>query len=126
MEQLNIPEGYQVIMPYLIIPNAGGFLDITQKVFVATEKRKTMRDELLIAHGEIMIGGSTIMFADSTEQFAPQPAGMFIYVADADATYQKALDNGATAVMPPSDQPYGRTCGVTDPHRNTWWITTHK
>lgn len=126
MEDLNIPDGYQVVMPYLIIPNAAGFMDFAQKVFGATETHRTMRDEQVIRHAEVMIGGNTIMFADATEQFPAQPAGMFVYVADADATYQKALDNGATSIMPPADQPYGRTCGVKDPCGNTWWITTNK
>jgi len=49
-----------------------------------------------------------------------------VYVEDADAAYKLALDNGATSLMPPADQDYGRTCGVKDPFGNTWWITSVK
>ena len=49
---------------------------------------------------------------------------MFVYVEDADETYKKAVENGAETVMPPDDQPYGRSCGVTDPFGNVWWITS--
>jgi PhnB protein len=40
---------------------------------------------------------------------------LFIYVADCDATYQRALDNGAISIMPPANQDYGRSCGVRMP-----------
>lgn len=119
----NIPEGYQCVMPYLIIENAVAFLEFTKTVFGAEEKLKAMRDEKLIQHGEINIGGSVIMFADTTEQYPSRPGSFFIYVDDCDAVYQKALENGATTVTEPADQGYGRSAGVTDAFDNTWWVT---
>ena len=85
-----------------------------------------MRNENLIAHAEISICDSIIMLADATDAFKTMSAGMFIYVADADETYHKALAEGAKSIMPPSDQEYGRTCGISDPFGNTWWPTTGK
>ncbi len=70
-----------------------------------------MRDEKIITHREIRIGDSTIMFADSTEKFEPRTTGLFIYVENADETYEKAIDEGATTIMGLSDQDDGRTCG---------------
>lgn len=121
---MNIPTGYQTIMPYLIVKNAANFLAFTQKVFNAEEKIKHMRDEQIIMHAEVMIGESIIMFADSTGQHTERTAGMFVYVENADETFKKALDEGATSLTPLSDQPYGRSGGVLDPFGNTWWITT--
>ena len=126
MEKLQLPEGYHTVMPYLIIPDAAVFLKFTKEVFDATEKMKRMRDEHTIMHAEIYIGDSTIMFAQSTDEFPAQPAGLFICVADADTTYKNALDAGAASIMPPADQDYGRACGVKDAHGNTWWITATK
>ena len=111
-------------MPYLIIKDAAGFLQFTKDVFGAEERMKHMRDENIIMHAEIKIGDSSIMFADATDEFSSSTAGMFIYVTNADATYNKAISLGATSVMPMCDQPYGRTGGVKDPHGNTWWITS--
>ena len=120
-----IPEGYQTVTPYLVIPNAAGFIAFTQDVFNATLVNKFMRDgESLIMHGEIKIGDSVIMFADSTEQYAPQPAGFFIYVENADKVYERALEKGAAPVTKISDQSYGRSGGVKDAFGNTWWITS--
>lgn len=123
MADVKIPDGYNHLMPYLIIENATGFLDFAVKVFGATERHKAMRDETVIMHAEIAIGDSVVMFADATDTYSSRPAGMFLYVADCDATYQTALDNGATSVAPPTDQSYGRGAGVLDPFGNTWWIT---
>ncbi len=119
-----IPSNYQTIMPYLIIKDAAKFIDFTEKAFGSTQGHKAMRDENVIMHGEVMIGESTIMFAEATEQFQTQTAGIFVYVADADEAYQKALNEGATAITPLSDRPYGRSGGVKDPFGNTWWITS--
>src|SRR5476649_2671936 len=96
MKTLNIPEGYNQVMPYLIVENAAAFIEFTQKVFGAEEKFKAMRDEHTIMHAEISIGGSVIMIADATEIYKPQPAGLFVYVDDCDAVYAKAIANGAT------------------------------
>jgi len=123
MATINIPENYQAIMPYLIVKNAAQFIAFTQKVFGATEQFKTMRDEQTIMHAEVNINGSTIMFADATETYHQQNAGMFVYVESCDENYQKALDNGAESIIPPADQSYGRSAGVKDPFGNTWWIT---
>lgn len=119
-----IPAGYQRIIPYLIINHATDFFDFTKNVFGSEEKYRQMRDEKVLMHGEVNIGGSYIMFADATENFPPQNAGMFIYVEDCDGIYKKAMANGALSVMEPSNQSYGRSAGVKDPFGNTWWITT--
>lgn len=74
--------------------------------------------ENLIMHGEIKIGNSMIMFADSTAQYPPANANLFIYVEHADLTYKKALDRGATAVTEQSNQSYGRSGGVKDAFGN--------
>mgnify|MGYP001796394727 CR=1 FL=1 len=123
---MKIQEGYQQVMPYLIVKDAAGFMRFMENVFDAKEKFKMMRDENLIAHAEMTIGESVIMLADTTDAFKVRHASMFIYVEDADETYHKALSEGATSLMVPSDQEYGRTCGITDPFGNIWWPTTGK
>lgn len=123
---MKIPETHQTVMPYLILKGASKFIDFTTNVFNAEVTYKTFREEdkSLLAHCELQIGGSTIMFSDTTDNFEPQTANLFVYVEDADKQFQSALDNGATIVMELSDQEYGRTCGVTDPLGNVWWMTS--
>jgi PhnB protein len=123
-KNLKIPENYQTVMPYLIVKDATQFSSFMQTVFDATETYKAMRDENTIMHAEIMIGGSTIMFADSTDAYGVRNAGMFIYVDDADETFKKAINNGATVVNEIADRPYGRSGGVQDPYGNILWVTS--
>ena len=124
MNSLNVPEGYQAVMPYLILHNAKDFMDWAMNVLDATEKMRSLRDDnSTIAHAELFIGESTIMVAEASEQWTVNTAGMFVYVANADEAYSRALAHGATAIMPPADMPYGRTCGVKDPFGNVWWPT---
>jgi len=100
-------------------------LNFTQAVFNAklTTDMHKLHENGTVMHSEITIGGSTIMFTDATEQWKEQTANLFVYVDDADETYKKAIASGATTVMELSDQNYGRTCGVSDPLGNVWWIT---
>ena len=113
----------QVVIPYLVIPNADRFYDFVKKVFDGKETQRFLGEDQTIMHGEVNIGGSTIMFGNCSDEWTPQPAGLYISVENADETYQKALDHGATVVMELSDKEYGRTGGVKDPFGNTWWIT---
>ncbi|QRR03443.1 VOC family protein [Dyadobacter sandarakinus] len=125
MDNVKIPVGHQQVMPYLIIDGAAAFLDFITVVFTAeTLSIHHQDDAVLIRHAEVRIGESCIMFADKNETWPAQTGSLFIYVKNADDTYQLALENGATSVMEPADQSYGRSCGITDPAGNTWWITS--
>jgi PhnB protein len=118
---MKIPSHYNRLMPYMIIPNAYKFIEFMKNVFDATEQIIVPRTEGVIMHGELRIGEAVIMYADTTEQIAARPAGIFIYVDSVDETYKKALDAGAASLMEPMHQPYGYTCGFHDVFGNDWW-----
>lgn len=121
---MKLPEGHHQVIPYLILRNAEKFFDFTKQVFGATERHRSYHDDKKsLRHGEIGIGDSVIMFGQTSDNWGTENAGLFVYVEDADATFKKALANGATEVMPVTDQSYGRSGGVKDPFGNTWWIT---
>lgn len=120
---MKIPPQYNRLMPYLIIPDAPGFIAFMKEVFAAREQVLVPRSEGIIMHGELRMGDSVIMFADATPEFAARPAGMFIYVEDVRDTYSKAMAAGAISVMEPGQQSYGFTCGFKDPFGNDWWPT---
>lgn len=123
---MQIPSHHQSVMPYLMLANAVNFIEFAITVFEAKVLNKQLHVNGSLMHSEIQIGGSTIMLSEATEQWKPQYANLFIYVADADQTYHKAISHGAKEVMELSNQDYGRTCGVIDPFGNTWWITSIK
>ena len=121
---MNIPKGHQALMPYLMLEDAKGFIAFVKSVFDAEMLEENYNEDGTAAHCEANIGGGTILFSNSRGEWKPATANMFVYVKDADKTYQKAIDAGSETVMPPADQPYGRSCGVTDPFGNVWWITS--
>jgi PhnB protein len=123
---MNIPTQYNRLMPYLILKGADGFRKFMENVFGAEEQLIVPASDGTVMHGELRIGEAVIMFGEAGAQFPVMNAGMFIYVANADETYQKALADGAITIdgQEPADRDYGRTCGVKDPFGNTWWITS--
>jgi PhnB protein len=124
MSKLPIPADYQMVMPYLIIPDPEAFLKFSKAVLGATERMIRRAEDGSFGHAEIAVGDSVIMFSGSQRGWEANPAGLFVYVADADAAFAAAIDLGATEVMPVSGQSYGRSGGVKDTNGNTWWLTS--
>jgi PhnB protein len=125
MSTLKIPTGHQAVIPYLMLTDATKFKTFATNVFdakITAEHLKPNSEKIM--HGEANINGSVVMFCDSTQDYPAHPANMFVYVADADATYLNALKNGGQSIMEPDDKEYGRSCGITDPCGNVWWITS--
>jgi PhnB protein len=121
-----IPEGYNRVIPYLIANDAAKLIDFTKQVFDAQEIGRMPGPDGKIGHAEVRIGDSVIMFSDGSEQHAPQNAMLHVYVTDADAVYQKAIQAGAKVVREIANQFYGdRSGGVQDAWGNQWWISTH-
>ena len=113
-------------MPYLMLKNAKDFIEFIKNVFGAEMTHENYNEDGTVGHCEANIGGSTIMFSNSRGEWKPATSNMFVYVDDADARYNKAIYEGAAVLMKPTDQDYGRSCGVTDPFGNVWWITSVK
>lgn len=126
MAILNIPNGYQTVMPYLIVNDAHALMSFLKIVFDAEQKMHHPREDGSFGHAEVTIGGCCIMFSETMPEWEANTAGLFIYVDDAEKRYKLALENGATSLMPPTNQGYGRSCGVKDSNGNTWWITSVK
>ncbi|RYZ15599.1 MAG: VOC family protein, partial [Sphingobacteriales bacterium] len=103
---LNIPDGLNQVMPYLIVKGAARLQQFMTDAFGAVENALHADEDGNIMHAQCAIGQSTIMFSDARGEFEPMTAGLFIYVEDADQTYHKAIEAGATTIMPLSDQEY--------------------
>ena len=86
-----------------------------------------------VVHAEVTLGDSVIWLHRVTAEFklaAPRslPAassGLFVYVADVDAHYERARSRGAQLNSKPTDMPYGqREYRLTDPEGHRWWFAT--
>ena len=121
-----IPEGAQRVTPYLVVEGAAECLDFMRDVFGAEERFRMDAPDGKLGHAETTIGDSVIMVGDAGGEHPPQPAMLHVYVEDCDATFQKALAAGATALREPADQFYGdRSAQVRDRWGNKWSLATH-
>ena len=128
-----IPDGYHSVTPYLTVDDAAAAIDFYRKAFGAEEVlRLPMGDR--VAHAEVRVGDSVVMLSDEwpdMNKLSPKnrggaTAGLMIYLEDVDAAYQKAIDAGATAEQPVTDQFWGdRSGSVKDPFGVTWMLATH-
>lgn len=122
-----IPEGHHSVTPYLVVPGVAKLIDFLKQAFGAQETERMARPDGTIMHAEVRIGDSMIMMGESSEQYKPMPAAIYLYVEDVDATYKRAVQAGGISQSEPADQFYGDRHGsVKDPSGNLWWIATHK
>ncbi len=131
-----IPDGYGTVTPTLTIREASKAIEFYKKAFDAQELYRFLGpDGKSIIHAEIKIGNSIIMLNDEMPQIncnSPQSLGgtgssIFLYVNNADATFNKAISAGAKPLMPLMDAFWGDRFGsIQDPFGHVWSIATHK
>ena len=120
------PDGHRAVTPYLVVAGAAKVIDFLKRTFDAQEIMRLDAPEGRIGHAELRIDDSLVMLGDAHGEHQPMQAMLHVYVADADATYRRALAAGGISVQEPTDQFYGdRSGGVRDPCGNLWWIATH-
>ncbi len=128
-----IPEGYHTVTPYLTCKNSAQAIDFYKSVFGATEIMRMTGPGGKIGHAEIQIGDSHIMLADefSGMSSAPtpgtkNPCGLFLYLENVDATFNRAVAAGAKVDMPLENQFWGDRYGkLTDPFGHQWGLAQH-
>ena len=120
------PEGFHTISPYLMIEDPAGLIRFLEKAFNAEELGRTLDDTGEIIRNAILkIGDSCFMLGQARGEFMGMRTSFYLYVADADKMYQRAVDAGGTGLFAPMDMDYGdRQGGVIDPAGNYWWIST--
>ena len=110
------PAGYSSVTPRLFVADPEAQVEFLRAVFDASgEVHPGRPTELLVGDSLVLVG--------STAEREPFPAFLYIYVDDADTTYQRALNAGAISVEQPLDTPYGdRRAMVRDRFGNVYQI----
>lgn len=121
-----IRDGFSTVTPYLLAEKVAGLIAFVIAAFKAQLLASEKRPDGTIMHAEVLIGDSMIMMGEASGEFGRMPASIYLYVADCDAVYKRALEAGGASVFEmmtlPSGERYG---GVKDPCGNIWWIATH-
>lgn len=133
MSSSKLPAGYHTVTPAIIVRDAAAAIDFYQRAFGAQELNRMAGPDGKIMHAEIRIGDSLIMLGEENEQWGTKsplltngnPGSLHIYVDDADASFKRALEAGATVRYPLENAFWGDRYGkVTDPFGHEWGIAT--
>ena len=121
------------VLPHLTVDDAVAAIDFYVKAFDGVElTRLPGPDGKRLIHAAVQINGTTVMFADDFPEMnggkpsAPTalggtPVTIHLVVKDVDTQFQRAVDAGATVVMPVEDQFWGDRYGVLrDPFGHQW------
>lgn len=119
------PDGYNTVSPYLIVVDAAAAIRFLESVFGAELLRSFPDGQGRLMHAEVRIDDTVVMLADSAPDWPPLAAHVHVYVRDVDATFSRALSQGAVAVQAPEQkQDEDKRGGVKDAGGTTWWIAT--
>jgi PhnB protein len=112
------PAGRHTVTPRIIVHGAEQLVAFVKNVFGATGQYHAQ------APAELRLGDSIIMISDSGVR-ETMTACLYVYVENADVTWQRAIDAGAQSIESPLNTHYGDRRGmVKDPWGNTWQIAT--
>jgi PhnB protein len=113
------PAGWHTVTPRIVVHDAQRLVEFLRRVFGAIgDYRPDLPSEMKVGDSIVMVSNAGIR--------KPIPAFLYVYVQDADKTYQLALQAGARSLEEPTDMPYGDRRGmVEDRWGNTWQIATH-
>ncbi|MEE6175040.1 VOC family protein [Mycobacterium sp. 050134] len=120
------------VSPHLVVDDAAAAIDFYVQAFGAEELGRVPRPDGKLVHAALRINGSMIMLNDDFPEvcggksmtptaLGGTPVTIHLTVSDVDAKFQRAVDAGATVVMPLDDQFWGDRYGVVaDPFGHHW------
>jgi PhnB protein len=120
------------LSPHLTVADAAAAIDFYGKAFDAAEVMRLPRPDGKLVHASVRINGFLVMLNDDFPEMSDgrsmtppslggTPVTIHLTVPDVDAAFQRALDAGATVVVPLEDQFWGDRYGmVEDPFGHHW------
>jgi uncharacterized glyoxalase superfamily protein PhnB len=108
----------RTVTPALFANSAADYITFLERALGAVEEMRA-GDAEHVRYARVRIGDAAIELGDG----APMPGAFMLYVTNPDERYERAVAAGATSIMAPSDQPYGRVGGVRDAVGNQWFFS---
>jgi uncharacterized glyoxalase superfamily protein PhnB len=130
-----IPDGFHSLTPHLVVTDGAAAIAFYQKAFGALELSRLLTpDGKTVMHAQLKIGDSVLMLGGEMppRALAPKSRGgtsvnLHLYLADADAAFDRAVKAGCKIIMPVSDTFWGDRYGVVeDPSGHQWSLATHQ
>jgi PhnB protein len=131
-----IPAGHHTLTPHLVIKGASEAIAFYKEAFGAEELHRMLfpgpDGTSKIGHAALQIGDSKLFLAEEFPEhggFGPgasSPVTIHLYVANADATFARAVEAGAKVTMPLANMFWGDRYGkLIDPFGHHWSIAQH-
>lgn len=104
------------VIPHLIVKGAADAIDFYGRAFGAVEQRRLDGPDGLVMHACVTIERAPIFLIDERPDegllgplaVGGTPVSLHVIVPDVDAAFAQAVQAGATALMEPADQSWGR------------------
>jgi PhnB protein len=123
-----IPKGYHTVTPQLAIEGAATAIAFYAEAFGAEVVDRVLDPSgQKVWHASLRLGDSILFVNDVFPEMggSPSQASLWIYVADVDGAFDRAIGAGAKATLPPADMFWGdRMAHVIDPFGQKWAIAT--
>jgi uncharacterized glyoxalase superfamily protein PhnB len=115
------PEGIGAVLPYLHPAHARPYIDFLKRAFGAQEMG-VYEHAGRVMHAAMRVGDGVVEMGEPDDRTSIPSNGLFLFVENVEAAYERALAAGAASVRPPADIPYGlRSAIVRDPEGYLWW-----
>lgn len=120
------------LSPHLVVDDAAAAIAFYVNAFDGEELGRVPGPDGRLIHAAVRVNGFTVMLNDdfpemsggksmTPKSLGGTPVTIHLTVTDVDAKFQRALDAGATIVMPLDDQMWGDRYGVlADPFGHHW------
>jgi PhnB protein len=115
----HVPEGLRSVTPFVHTTAAAQLIEFLANAFGAVEEAR--HDTAAgVRYARVRIGNAALELGEGSE---PMPGAFYLYVADPDLLYERALAAGARSLWAPAEQPYGDRVGaIEDPTGNEWFL----
>ncbi len=125
---------YGAVSAMLTVSDVAAAVAFYQKAFDFTKRGIMNGPDGKPMHAELTLRGTTLMLGPentalgkrSAKNVGASPAGLYLYVENADKVVTKAVGLGATAQGAVMDMFWGDRCGTVDPDGYTWMVSAHK
>ena len=128
------------VVPHLLVRGVAQAVRFYQRALGVVELFRSPLPGMPGVHAQLRVGSGVVLLTDEVPKAGTQVPGfgspqslggtsvtVQVYVDDVDSAYQRAVDSGATPLMPPQDAFWGdRYSMVKDPFGHVWAIATVK
>ncbi len=117
---------HSTVQPWIVTRDTARLLDFVSAVFGGEEIARIATEDGGIGHAEISVGDSVLLAFDARPDWPDTPSLLRIFVADVDATFDRAVAAGARVVTAVFDSAWGDRGGrIRDLLGNIWWVMQH-